>query len=311
MNGVHAVDAGYDGVPLTVYLVEADGLTLIDAGVATTPGRHVLPALRALGAAPQDVAWLLNTHAHHDHVGGNGAMRAAHPDLRIAVHRADAAWAESRLRYTLGLYRASFPGVWDPPAELERRISELWHPDSAVDRRLEDGERVELGGQRTLESILAPAHSPGHLLFHDARAEVLFAGDAIQGWGIPRHGRPWLFPLYADLPAYRRSLTRIRALGARHVCTAHSGVLSAAGAERALTEAEEAVAEIDEVLRALLRERRRVTLLDAADALMARWPEHDRGLQVYATASAHLDELVSEGAARPHVDEGTKAWTAE
>lgn len=309
--GVHAVDASYDGVPLTVYLVEGDGLHLVDAGVATTPREHVAPALQALGARPRDLRWLLATHAHHDHVGGNGAVRGLHPSVRVAVHHQDAGWAASRERYVAELYRGSFPAVWTPPAALEARIEQLWPSDCVVDHRLEDEELLDLGAGRTLRAIPAPAHSPGHVMFHDARAGVLLAGDAIQGWSTPRHGRPWLFPFYTSVAAYLASLEAIRRSGAQLVCTAHFGPLRGVEVERALAEAGEAVARFDAALRDLVAAGEPVGLGRAAQTLLARWPVDDHGLQAYATAAAHLDALVTQGTATTGEDAGGQPrWTA-
>lgn len=309
--GVRAVDATYDGVPLTVYLVEAEGLHLVDAGVATTPRRHVLPALEAVGARPRDLGWLLATHAHHDHVGGNAAVRELNPRVRVAVHHRDAGWAQSRERYIDELYRGSFPTVWTPPAALEERIAQLWGPDCAVDQRLEDDDAVDLGGGRTLEVIPAPAHSPGHVMFHDPGAGVLLVGDAIQAWGTPRNGRPWLFPFYTDVTAYRASLEAVRRSSAQLVCTAHFGPLRGAEVERALAEAEDAVAQIDATLRAVVATGESVDLRRAVEVLFARWPVDDRGLQAFATAAAHLDALVAEGRATVGEDcAGVPHWTA-
>ena len=66
------------GITANPYLiVDADGLTLIDAGL---PGsdRKILRALAGLGYyAPKDLKRILITHAGFDHVGGLARLKAA------------------------------------------------------------------------------------------------------------------------------------------------------------------------------------------------------------------------------------------
>jgi glyoxylase-like metal-dependent hydrolase (beta-lactamase superfamily II) len=308
LEGIRATDASFEGVPLTVYAIEgAHGVALVDCGIAPTPDQHLRPLLRAAGADLEDVRWLLVTHGHHDHVGGAAAVRRARPDVQIAAHRLDAGWTESGARYLASLYRAAFPGVWDPPAPFEERILRLAGDDVAVDRLLEDGDVVEAAGRR-LRVHHAPAHTPGHVLFHDEDAGALFVGDAIQGRGTLNTERLSLFPLYDSVPAYRAALERVRALAPREAYSAHYGVLDPAALEALLDESERVVGEIQALLDELLAERGAITLADAADAAVARWPQYERALNVFVTLSAHLDAMVQAGTARPVHDSGRKRW---
>jgi len=308
LEGIHATDASFEGVPLTVYAIEgADGVALVDCGIASTPDQHLRPLLRAAGAGLEAVRWLLVTHGHHDHVGGAAAVRRARPDVQIAVHRIDAGWAESGLRYVTHLYRAAFPGVWDPPAAFEERILRLAGDDIAVDRLLEDNDVVDAAGRR-LRVHLTRAHTPGHVVFHDEDAGALFVGDAIQGRGTLNSERLSLFPLYDSVPAYRAALERVRALAPRETYSAHYGVLDPAALVALLDESERVVGDIQALLDELLADRGAITLTDAADAAVARWPRYERALNVFVTLSAHLDAMVQAGTARPVHDSGRKRW---
>lgn len=287
--GVFAIPADFDGVPLTVYALMGDRPALIDTGVATTPDEHLAPALASLGSGLAEVGWIVNTHAHHDHVGGNAAVRAASPDVRIAVHAVDAEWAQSPERYFAGLYRA---GPWDPDPTFERRVRRLFGPGAAVDVRLSDGDEIDLAPDRRLRVRWTPAHSPGHVVLHDG--DIVFAGDAIQRYGTEIEERGWLFPFYTDVDVYRRSL---RAIGGM-ACTAHFGPVTGSELQRLVADSEELVETLDDLIAGLLRERGAITLPEIADVLLDRWPHYQRGVQLYATPRAHLDALVEAGRAR-------------
>lgn len=308
LSGVHAIPASFEGVPLSVYVVEGNNLSLVDVGTSLTPSQHVLPALNRMGAQADDIDVVVNTHAHHDHFGGNAAMRAASPDVKIAAHHADAGWIEDNTRYIRGLYRSSFPGTWEPSAELEQRLLRLCGTDTAVDQLLYDNDVLDLGSGRSMRVLWSPAHSPGHILLHDETHEVMFTGDAVQGHGVPVDGRPWLFPYYMNVAQYRHSLKLIRHAAPRHICTAHFGVLSGQDVEDALIDAQVFADELHTFLYSTLRQCRALSLPRAVDTVSRSWPHYDPGLQMHATLNAHFNEMVREGAAVPRIEDGTKMW---
>ncbi len=90
------------------------------------------------------ITQVLNTHHHHDHVGGNAAIRAA-TGARVLAH-ADAA--------------ALIPG--------------------GVDRGLADGEAIRVGRSIELQCLDTPGHTMSHVcLFAHADRPALFCGDTL------------------------------------------------------------------------------------------------------------------------------------
>ena len=96
-----------------------DGLVLVDTGIgnkesdkfkdiygvdnAGADGRTKLEdALRELGFGPEEVRWVVNTHLHFDHSGGNtwrdpsGAVQPAFPRARHVVQAGELAFARRR-----------------------------------------------------------------------------------------------------------------------------------------------------------------------------------------------------------------------
>src|SRR5438128_3956108 len=86
---VYRVQAPYGGNAVHLYLVRGARLALIDSGAGDSPARAVEPALRELGLQWSDLHYLLNTHGHVDHAGGNGELKASAPRVQIAAHAAD------------------------------------------------------------------------------------------------------------------------------------------------------------------------------------------------------------------------------
>ncbi len=127
-----------------VYLVhEPDaGLTAVVDPAVTAP---VLAALEGRGWR---LTHILNTHHHHDHVGGNLELKAA-TGCTIVGPRAD---------------RGRIPGI-----EVE----------------LGDGDIFRFGGSTAIVYDV-PGHTSGHIAYHFARDHALFCGDTLFALGCGR-----------------------------------------------------------------------------------------------------------------------------
>ncbi|WP_353256335.1 subclass B3 metallo-beta-lactamase [Hyphomonas sp.] len=116
-----------------------EGHVLIDGIVPQSPPL-ILGNIRTLGFKPQDVKFLLNSHAHIDHAGGLAALQRATGAAMIAS-AADKPFLEAG---DIGFGPTG--GIKFPPVRVDRLIA--------------DGETVSLGGV-TLTAHLTPGHSPG------------------------------------------------------------------------------------------------------------------------------------------------------
>jgi glyoxylase-like metal-dependent hydrolase (beta-lactamase superfamily II) len=147
-------------IPLALrcLLVEHDdGLVLIDTGIGNKEDAKfrdiyavedtLLDAIRGVGHAPQDVRWVINTHLHFDHAGGNtrrdaaGKIGLTFPEARYVVQRAELDFASHTNERTAGSYLA--------------------HNFETVPFQLIDGETEILRGIRGLPT-------PGHVPFHQS-----------------------------------------------------------------------------------------------------------------------------------------------
>lgn len=124
---------------LASYLIATpDGHFLIDTGVAEM-GEQIRHNVEALGFRMSDVKYLLASHAHFDHIQGHAVMQRM-TGAQVLVMDADA-------------------DAMEAGQDLSPLGFEGWEP-VRVDRRIQDGERVTLGGT-TLTATWAPGHTPG------------------------------------------------------------------------------------------------------------------------------------------------------
>jgi len=123
-----------------VYLITTpEGHILIDGGMPGT-APLVEASIRKLGFKPEDVRWLLVSHAHFDHVGSLEALK------KLTGARVAAMTGDDELLKSGGKTDYVFA---DKPR--------LHFEPVSVDRVLKDGDTVSLGG-----ITLTVRHTPGH-----------------------------------------------------------------------------------------------------------------------------------------------------
>jgi glyoxylase-like metal-dependent hydrolase (beta-lactamase superfamily II) len=94
----------------------------------------------------------------------------------------------------------------DDPEALARQDALLMQNLSgelAADRELRGGERINLGGGISVETVFTPGHSPGSCSF--LIGDVLCTGDGVQAAGSASGN----FPLYVDPLAYRTTQRKL------------------------------------------------------------------------------------------------------
>ncbi len=127
------------------------------------PGDETDKILMALAEAGLTVKYILNTHGHFDHVGGNRRMKDA-TGAELLIHPNDVRMLESlpQAAAAFGLSAESSP----PP-----------------DRTIAEGDTITFG-DITLQVLHTPGHSPGGVSFHANGA--VFVGDTLFAGSIGR-----------------------------------------------------------------------------------------------------------------------------
>ena len=137
-------------------------------GVVIDPGDEANRILAAVKEAGLTIKYILNTHAHFDHIMANRALVEA-TGVPLALHPLDL----PLLRQNGG---ATLFGLEAPPSP---------EPDLL----LAEGDSITFG-EHTLQVLFTPGHTPGHVSFYEAKAGIIFDGDVLFAGGIGRTDLP-------------------------------------------------------------------------------------------------------------------------
>jgi glyoxylase-like metal-dependent hydrolase (beta-lactamase superfamily II) len=327
-SGPWRVDDGIHRIPLplpmdglravNVYLLEtADGLTLIDGGWAVQEARVELQrALAALGYAFKDIRQFLVTHAHRDHYTlaavlgseyGAGTLLGAQEKPAIdLVHRPDELGPTP---FDDELRRCGAGSLVTEWVRMEQHLPppNQWPYPS---RWLTHDQRLVVG-DRVLEAVHTPGHTPGHYVFADAAAGLLFAGDHVLPTITPSIG--FTLPMPRNpLGDFLDSLAKLRSRPDLQVLPAHGPVGASMHAR-----IDELVDHHQTRLQHVLAE-----VGGAATpyevAMRLTWTRHqrgfgelevfDRGMAVMETR-AHLDLLMARGVVSRTEHGGCRVYT--
>jgi glyoxylase-like metal-dependent hydrolase (beta-lactamase superfamily II) len=166
------------------YLIEDEPLTLVDTGPNSGKALDELGTqLGAHGHSIDDLELIVVTHQHIDHLGlveivaeHSGAEVAA---IGVAAERLanfdEDAEAEDRFAAEL-MIRNGIPEEVTVALRSVSRSFRAWGSHVAVTRPLEDCEEIAFG-DRTLQALHRPGHSPSDTVFWDERRKILIAAD--------------------------------------------------------------------------------------------------------------------------------------
>jgi hydroxyacylglutathione hydrolase len=138
-------------------------------GAVVDPGDEAARIALAVEQTDLDVASIIVTHAHIDHVGAVAALVDEYA-CPVLMH----AEAEPMLKQLptqammMGLKFGKVP---------------------AVDRYIGDEEEIEVGDLR-LRSLYTPGHAPGHLAFYIEDENLVLSGDALFAGSVGRADLP-------------------------------------------------------------------------------------------------------------------------
>jgi glyoxylase-like metal-dependent hydrolase (beta-lactamase superfamily II) len=202
LKGVHVIESMANCALLT-----EDRLILIDT-TDDAEAKDVLAYLKKVGLRPTDIASILISHVHPDHVAGLARLKDA-SDAEVAAHRIEAEFISKRQRY---------PGA---------RV--LPHAAVEVDVPLEDGDRYQ-----ELTVIHTPGHTPGNIALLDEAHDLLIAGDSMRI--VDGRVGPMSDTYNIDPAQHRDSMKKVAGFAFEALIVGH-GTAMASGASDRLKEA--------------------------------------------------------------------------
>jgi glyoxylase-like metal-dependent hydrolase (beta-lactamase superfamily II) len=186
LAGIHrfAIPTPFAVGRVNCYLIEDEPLTLVDTGPNSGKALDELTArLAERGHGLEDLELIVVTHQHIDHLGlveilveHSGAEVAA---LGAAAERLASLEEDAEKDDAFAVEVMLRNGIPEDVTVALRSVSRSfrgWGSHVTVTRPLEDGGTLELG-DRKLEVLHRPGHSPSDTVFWDAERQILIAAD--------------------------------------------------------------------------------------------------------------------------------------
>jgi len=206
-------------IDLPAWLVSAETPSLFDAGITFMGPSYIREIRRYLGDEKR-LRWIFITHAHFDHAGTAPYLKRRIPGLKVAASRmaADIVKKPNAVNLIRSLSR-----------DYEEQHKALFGDEDIafdaleVDRVLEDGETVDLGGGWAFRVIATPGHTRDGLSFYFPRIKALICGEAA---GVPDRNfriHPEFLASYSD---YVASLEKLADLDVEIILLSHFYILT-------------------------------------------------------------------------------------
>ena len=199
--GMHVFERGWLSSNCILF-DDGDRSWLVDSGYATHSDQTLALLASKLGA--RSLNFLINTHLHSDHCGGNAALQAQYPSLVTIIPPG----------------QSELVKIWDDFGLFYTPTGQLC-PQFKFDLTLKVGSTIQLGLQNW-EIHAAGGHDPNAIIIFEPLSRVLISADSLwqSGFGV-------IFPELEGIEAFDDvavTLDLIERLNPRVVVPGHGGV---------------------------------------------------------------------------------------
>jgi glyoxylase-like metal-dependent hydrolase (beta-lactamase superfamily II) len=191
--GVFAIYEPHQSEETIAYLITGDSRAILfDTGMGISDIKKITEELTKLPVL------VLNSHTHDDHVGGNWQFDTVYGmDTDFTRKNAKGSWEDAQAEIASGQLCGDLPKGFDAKSYSTRP----WK----IAGYIRDGEKIGLGN-RSVEVISTPGHTPDAISLLDRGNGLLFTGDTYYPGPI------WLYRPETDFKAYAASISRLNAL---------------------------------------------------------------------------------------------------
>ena len=141
---------------------------------------------------------VLNSHTHDDHVGGNWQFKTVYSmETKFSKQNAKGSREDAQAEIAPGEVCGDLPKNFDPLAYATKP----WH----ISRYIHDGDRLDLGN-RVIQILATPGHTPDAITLYDRTNGLLFTGDTYYPATI------WLYRPETNLDQYAASIEQLAIL---------------------------------------------------------------------------------------------------
>ncbi|MCX7986780.1 MAG: MBL fold metallo-hydrolase [Bacteroidales bacterium] len=162
---------------VNIFILLGKHVSLVDAGPSGSE-KIIFEYLENIGRSPEEIKFLLLTHAHPDHMGAAAAIKEK-TKCKVAIHPSEKEWI-SNIHYQFE--QRPVPGFFDlAPLPVQAELL------------LNDGDILDIDVKLRIKVVHTPGHSPGSVCFLLQQDNALFTGDA-----IPLKNTPPIFDNWSE-----------------------------------------------------------------------------------------------------------------
>jgi quinoprotein relay system zinc metallohydrolase 2 len=241
------------------FVVGSNAVALIDSGGSVREGRRLLASIRAVTEKP--IRYVINTHAHPDHIFGNAAFE----DAQVVGHKNLPRALAARGQFYLDTFRRVLGD------ELMADVKIL-SPTQVVEREA----RIDLGDRVLLLKAWRASHTDSDLTVLDEATGTLFSGDLV----FVRH----LPVIDGSLKGWLAVIDELAAIPAKRVVPGHGPI---AGWPAALEDERTYLQRLAQHVRASIKRGETIAAASqsVAESERTRWELFDESNARNATAA--------------------------
>ncbi|MFY0653792.1 MAG: MBL fold metallo-hydrolase [Cyclobacteriaceae bacterium] len=238
-------------IPLNVYMVKGkDSSVFIDSGI-NSMHEDLMKLMDKANVKAEELSHVLNTHSHHDHIGGN-AQLVEKTRCKIVAPETYAHWHHDWDAH-YNEFARPFPYIFQDTQKLRDEVFGILDSPHRMDAFCKEGDVVDLGEDIQLECYAFSGHMMEEVGWLETKSNTLILGDVITLIDAPFiHG-------HLTVKGYQESLDKLERLiegnGIKTILMSHFEPMTDLEAKELIQKARAYILEIEGVIIETLKSR--------------------------------------------------------